>query len=417
MYAEQEAKLTPSDGADEDGFGIGVDLDGDTVLIGAFGDGDGGLHIGSAYVFTRTGSTWSEQDKLLASDGAAYDGFGAGVALDGDTALIGAPRVYASDSSGSAYVFTHTGGTWTQQVKLLPADGDDGDQFGRSVALEGDTAVIGAPDDDDNGEESGSVYVYIRTGSTWTQQAKLHPSGGAAGDQFGRSVALDGDTLVIGTPEEAHYPVRPGSAYVFVRTGSVWTEQAKLIASDGVSWDSFGTSVVVDGDTAIVGADRDDDNGEETGSAYVFTCTGGVWTQQAKLIASDAAGYHFGNSVALDGDTAVIGRYADDDYGETSGSAYVFTRAGGVWSQQAKLLAPDASQWDLFGASVSLVGDTTVIGAPYHYGIDADSGSAFVFRLYDDDVPATGVVGTTALLVALLVAALLISRRRAIRVR
>jgi hypothetical protein len=162
---------------------------------------------------------WIEKQKLLASDGATNEFFGYTVSLDGDTALIGAPTRYSTDT-GSAYVFTRTTGTWTQQAKLLASDGVTGDDFGRSVSLSGDTALIGAYYDDDNGEHSGSAYVFARTGTTWTQQAKLTASDGAADDWFGESVALDGDTALIGAHGDDNNGPGYGSAYVFTRTGT-----------------------------------------------------------------------------------------------------------------------------------------------------------------------------------------------------
>ncbi len=309
---------------------------------------------------------WTEKQKLLASDAAAGDYFGGSVSLDGDTALIGVK--YDDDngvSSGSAYVFTRTGTTWTQQGKLLASDGVAGDQFGWSVSLSGNTALIGASWDDDNGVSSGSAYVFTRTGTTWTQQAKLFASDGAAGDFFGVSVSLSGDTALIGAAWDDDKGVDSGSAYVFTRTGITWTEQAKLFASDGAAGDFFGWSVSLAGDATFIGAYMNDDKGVDSGSAYVFTRTGTTWTEQAKLFASDAApGDYFGISVSLDGDTALIGAYKDDDKGVDSGSAYVFTRTGITWTQQAKLLASDGTEEDYFGLSVSLSTDTALIGAP-----------------------------------------------------
>jgi hypothetical protein len=321
---------------------------------------------------TSMTENWTERQKLLASDGAAYDYFGCSVSLDGDTAVIGADGDDdLGSASGSAYVFTRTGTSWTQQAKLLASDGEAGDKFGRSVSLDGDTVVIGAYSDD---SYRGSAYVFTRSGTTWMQQAKLTASDGEADGFFGISVSLDGDTVVIGAYRDDLYR---GSAYIFTRTGTSWAQQAKLLASDGSAGDWFGVSVSVDGDTAVIGAYKDDDLGDASGSAYVFTRTGTSWTQQAKLLASDgAADDEFGWSVSLDGDTAVIGADGDDDLGSASGSAYVFTRSGTTWTQQAKLTASDGEADDWFGWSVSLDGDTVVIIAA---GDDSWRGSAYVF--------------------------------------
>ena len=247
--------------------------------------------------------------------------------MSGDTAVVGAYLDHHNGiESGSAYVFVRTGSTWTEQAKLTASDGAGGDDFGLSVSVDGDTAVVGAFLDDDSGNWSGSAYVFTRTGSTWTEQAKLTASDGASDDWFGYSVSVDGDTAVVGAVYDDHNGIDSGSACVFTRTGSTWTEQAKLTASDGAAGDVFGVSVSVSGDTAVVAAHNDDDSGSNSGSAYVFVRTGSTWTEQAKLTASDAAGQdQFGVSVSVDGDTAVVGAYSDDDNGIDSGSAYVFS--------------------------------------------------------------------------------------------
>jgi len=230
---------------------------------------------------------------LTASDAADDDQFGYSVAIAGDTMVVGA-YVLASDNgaaSGSAYVFTRsTGSTWTEQAKLTASDGAAEDRFGESVTIAGDTIVVGAPGDDENGTGSGTAYIFTRTGTSWTEQAKLTASDGAAADVFGNSVAIDGDSMVVGAHlDDVNGITNSGSAYVFLRTGTTWTEQAKLTASDGAAADRFGESVAIAGDTIVVGAHVDDDNGTGSGSGYIFTRTGTAWTEQAKLTASDGA--------------------------------------------------------------------------------------------------------------------------------
>jgi hypothetical protein len=396
----EEQKLLSSDGAAQDQFGYNIAIDGDTVLIGAWLDNDNGFDSGSAYVFTRTDATWTQQAKLIASDGALNDEFGFAVSLDGNTALIGA--IGDDDNgvdSGSAYVFTRTGNNWTQQAKLIASDGAAGDIFGNNVFLVGDSAIIAAGMDDDNGNDSGSAYVFTRTGSTWTQQAKLLASDGAAGDWFGCAVSLAGDTALIGAPWHDDNRVDSGSAYVFTRTGNNWTQQAKLLASDGAAGDVFGYFVFLDVDTALIGAPGYDDNGYSSGSAYVFTRTGSNWIQQAKLLASDdAAGDSFGTSVALNGDTALIGAPFDDDNGYQSGSAYVFTRTGSNWTQQAKLIASDGAKGDQFGIYVFLTDDTALIGAYMDDDNGVNSGSAYVFTKGGIGIDIIGGLGINAVI-------------------
>jgi len=386
----QQEKLTASDGAAGDHFGVSVALSGDTALVGAYGDNVGANpDQGSAYVFTRSGTTWTQQGKLTASDGAASDYFGVSVALSGGTALVGA---YGDDvgaksdqDQGSAYVFTRSGTIWTQQAHLTASDGAADDHFGVSVALNGDAALVGA-DLDDVGANSdqGSAYVFWRSGTTWTQQGKLTASDGAAYDFFGCSVALSGDTALVGAYlDDVGANSDQGSAYVFTRSGTTVTQQGKLTASDGAAYDFFGYAVALSGDTALVGAHLDRVGGNSyQGSAYVFTRSGTTWTQQGKLIASDGAAYDFfGNSVALSGDTALVGAYEDDVGANGSqGSAYVFTRSGTTWSEQAHLTDSDGAAYDYFGVSVALSGDTALVGARGDdVGANSDQGSAYVF--------------------------------------
>ena len=381
----QKAKLTASDGAGNDQFGNSVSISGNTVVVGASDDDS---QKGSAYVFVKPSGGWSNMTqtaKLTASDGAEGDEFGYSVSVSGDTVVVGADGDDDDgDWSGSAYVFVKPGGGWsnmTQTAKLTASDGAEGDYFGGSVSISGETVVVGA-----NGDTSGSAYVFVKPGADWadmTQTAKLTASDGAASDYFGYSVSISGDTVVVG----AHYAdSQKGSAYVFVKPGADWadmTQTAKLTASDGVANDYFGYSVSISGDTVVVGAPFDDDNGGYSGSAYVFVKPSGGWsnmTQTAKLTASDGAeGDYFGVSVSISGDTVVVGAEGDDDNGGYSGSAYVFVKPSGGWSnmtQTAKLTASDGAALDDFGYSVSISGDTVVVGAE---GDDSQKGSAYVF--------------------------------------
>jgi len=379
----QQAKLTASDGAAIELFGQSVAIVGDTVLIGAsWGDVGGNVNQGSAYVFTRSDATWTQQAKLTASDGSADDEFGQCVSVSGNTAVIGArlADVGANPDQGSAYVFTRSGSTWTQQTKLTAPDGAANDEFGFAISLFGDTAVIGARFDDVGvNADQGSAWAFSRIGSMWIgPDLKAVASDGSAGDQFGFSIAISGNTALLGAfVDDVGANGDQGSAYAFVRSGSAWVQQAKLTASDGAAQDNFGISVALSGDTAIVGAYRDDVGAGDQGSAYVFVRTGSTWIQQAKLNASDgAASDLFGYSVALSGDTALVGAISDDFGAVDQGSAYVFTRSGTTWTQQARLTASDYAASDQFGVSVALSGETAVIGA---YGKNNQQGAAYAF--------------------------------------
>jgi hypothetical protein len=393
--AAAQGKLVAADGTAGDEFGWSVALSGDTALVGATGDNLGAnTSQGSAYVFVRSGNTWTQQQKLVASDGAAGDEFGFSVALSGDTALVGAPYsdTAGNRNLGTVYVFVRIANQWQQQQKLMAADGTAGSQFGAAVALSGETALVGAFGDfaRQRGKgigllPQGSAYVFVRGGGTWIQQAKLTASDGAAGDFFGGSVALSGDTALVGaTYDLVGANADQGSAYAFVRSGNTWIEQVKLVAADGAAGDQFGVSVALSGYTAVIGAWGDFVGAIRTGSAYVFVRSGSTWTQQAKLLAADgAASDQFGVSIALSGDTAVVGAYASDiGAGTNQGSAYLFGRSGSTWTQQAKMVASDGAANDQFGRSVALSGNTALLGARLDdIGVNPDQGSAYPFLL------------------------------------
>ncbi|HVE91074.1 MAG TPA: FG-GAP repeat protein [Actinomycetota bacterium] len=366
---EELVKLTASDGAVLGHFGNHVDVSGDTAVVGAPGM-HGNPRVGAAYVFTRAGDKWVEQAKLTPSDGGPGDRFGWSVAISGDTIVVGAcwDDVGINVDQGSAYVFTRTGGTWTEQAKLTSSNGFSLDWFGISVEVSGDVVVVGTWF---HGEEfgvppEGSAYVFARSGGTWTQQAELIPSDGYVGNGFGFKVGVDGDTAVVG----AYGDSGAGSAYVFTRTGGTWTQQEKLTASDRAAGDRFGFWVGISGQTVVVGALFADVTYADQGAAYVFTRTGGDWAEQKKLTASDGrARDAFGRSVAVSGDTVVVGAQfhdkSPDRPDDNDGAAYVFNRTGETWTEQTKLTAADGDKGDLFGVSVAVDRGTAVVGASF----------------------------------------------------
>ncbi|NOT01757.1 MAG: hypothetical protein HOP29_14135 [Phycisphaerales bacterium] len=381
-----EQKLNASDAMADDEFGFSVSVDGDYAIVGAYLD-DLATEVdaGSAYVFVRCGGAWIEQQHLTAGlDADAGDLFGYSVSISGDTVVVGAPLDDDVNADvGAAYVFVRTGTVWTQQPPTLTAPAPvAGDQFGFAVSVSGDTAVVGEIFDDHMFADAGSAYVFVRSAGVWALQQHL-TAGIDAGlnDQFGNSVSVNGETVIVGARANDDAGNNSGSAYVFVRSLGVWTEQEKLTASDASVFDSFGDSVSVSGDTIVVGAQGVADAGVNTGSAYVYERSGVDWTQQLpKLSASDANGDdHFGQTVSVSGNTAVIGAQGNDDAGSGSGSAYVFVRSGGSWTEQEKLTAGDAAANDRFGYSVSVSGDTALIGAILNDGDGgSDSGSAYV---------------------------------------
>ena len=406
----QVAKLLASDGTSSDYFGVSVSISGDTVVVGAqYGDGFVG-GSGSAYIYERDhggAGGWGQLAKLTASDGSSSDYFGQSVSISGDTVVVGASR---NVNTGSAYVFgrDHSGiDAWGQVAKLLVSDGTSGDYFGFAVSISGDTVIVGAYWDDDSGEQSGSADVFGRDhGGTdaWGQVAKLLASDGASRDWFGTSVSISGDSVVVGASGDDDNGWTSGSAYVFERDqggAGFWGQSAKLAAPDALiaPGDQFGYSVAVDGDYMVVGARRDDDRGPSSGAAYVFGRDhggAGSWGQVAKLTASDgASGDGLGYSVSIDGGSVVVGAPFDGNNGEDSGSAYVFERDyGGIgaWGQAAKLLASDGAPNNDFGKSVSISGDTVVVGASGHDANGEDSGSAYVFERNHGGVGTWGQV-------------------------
>jgi hypothetical protein len=294
--------------------------------MGARGDSDNGNYSGSAYIYKRDGTTWSQQAKLTASDGAAGDTFGCSVSISGDYAISGAH--YDNDgnySSGSAYIYKRDGTAWSQQAKITASDSAAHDCFGNSVSISGDYAIVGAYHDEDNGHLSGSAYIFKRDGTTWSQQAKIMASDGTAVDTFGYSVSISCGYGIVGALFDDDHGIASGSAYIFKREGTVWGEQAKITASDGTTVECFGSSVSISGNRVIVGAVYDDDGGNESGSAYIYKRDGTTWSQQAKITTSDGTtGDLFGNSVSISGDYVIVGAYGDDDNGDDSGSAYIY---------------------------------------------------------------------------------------------
>jgi len=351
----------------------------------------------SIFVLTTVGDSPAraqqfETAKLLPADGYPFDNFGSSVSLSGERALIGS--LLDDDNgggSGSAYLFRYDSptGRWHEEAKLLASDGAPYDYFGVSVALSGDRALVGAFRDEDNGQLSGSAYLfaYDSVSGTWQEEAKLLASDGSSMDEFGFSVALSDETALVGSDGDGDLGDSSGSAYLFGydSVSGWWQEEAKLLASDGQEDDHFGYSVALDNDIALIGAFGDDDNGSYSGSAYLFRYDppSGTWQEEAKLLASDGAPYDYlGVSVALFGDRALVGAYGDDDAGVDAGAAYLFRYDGasGTWQEEAKLVAHDGSVADGFGASVALTGDRALVGAYNDDDIGPGSGSAYLFR-------------------------------------
>jgi hypothetical protein len=375
--------ITAADAADNDNFGFSVGMSGNTAILGAYRDNDGGVNAGSAYIFRNPGSgVWSQLDKLVATDAAANDNFGTSVAIAGNTAVIGAP--FDNTGRGAAYIFRDNGaGDWTQLDKLLAGDPAIGDTLGLSVAISGNTAIVGAPG---KGGSAGAAYVFRDNGAgDWQQITKLTANDGVGGDEFGFSVALSGNTALVG----ARFDSTPalgaaGAVYVFQDNGgNNWPQVTKLLPSDPTTSKQFGTSVAFTSNTAVIGAIGDNTNGILSGAAYIFQRDASqVWQQKEKLTASDAATEdEFGYSVGIDGNTVVVGAWQDDDPEIGSGSAYLFrTDSLGSWNQVAKLRASDQEQGDAFGSASAISGGVSLVGASLANN-GTDSGAGYLYNV------------------------------------
>ena len=480
----QQAYLKASNTDDLDWFGGSVAVSGNVVVVGASGENSNATGVngnqsdnsagysGAAYVFVRTFGVWNQQAYLKASNTDAGDAFGGSVSVSGEVVVVGAhsessnatgvnhPTGQSNNSSpnsGAAYVFVRNGNVWSQQAYLKASNTGSNDYFGGSVAVSGDTVVVGAYNEDSGatgvngnqgdalaGEHSGAAYIFVRNGTTWSQQAYVKASNTGAGDHFGGQVGISGDTVVVAAINEASAatgvngnqndnsaPIA-GAVYVFARNGATWNQQAYLKASntgsdDPVLNDGFGVSVAVSADTIVVGAkfesssargvngNQGDDGSYWSGAAYIFARSAGVWSQQAYLKASNAdPADWFGASVGVSGDTVVVGAPAEsssvtgvshpngqsDNSATNAGAAYVFRRSGTTWTQQVYLKASNTrNERDEFGGMVAVSGDTVVVGSQWEnsddIGINGDgsntnsfwSGAAYIFTVEDSSPP------------------------------
>lgn len=385
----QQAKLIGSDTFGDDQAGTSSAISGGTALVGApYHRVSGVVAAGSVFVFVSGPTGWVQEAELISPDPGVAEYFGWSVAIEGDTAVIGSMGDDHSgkDGAGCAYVFTRSEGLWTYRAKLTAPDPESADYFGCSVGLSGGTIVAGAFQAGYQNE--GAAFIFEGGGELWTMRAKLIETSGQWVSWFGQSVAIDGDTIAVGCPRVTDWPEDLGGlACVYRRGPGGWAHEVTLTASDAAGYDEFGWSAAVSGDTVVIGA-RYADNGIATsdlGSAYAFRRTAGGWVQEAKLY--DPAGNgqaHLGWSVAIDGDVAVAGAPGQWHGGTgKSGSASVFSRSGGVWTLAPRVYALDWQPSDEFGYSAGISGNLAVVGARYdtHVPYVGDSGSAYIFGL------------------------------------
>ena len=381
-----EQKLTGSDAEAENQFGWSVAISGDYAIVGA--PFDNPMFAGAAYIFKNTAGTWSVQAKLAASNPAMFGLFGWSVAISGDYAIVGAPYEDADGYAGRAYIFKNTEGTWSEQQILTASNAHDYDYFGMTVGISGDHAIVGAPFEDEDGstDSAGAAYIFKNTAESWSQQTRLVLDDARSDDSFGMSVGISGEYAIVGAPYPAEGDAHAGAAYIFKNTAESWSQQAKLTASDAGEVDYFGNSVAISGDHAIVGE-------PEGSAAYIFKNTAESWSQQAKLTASDAeADDAFGPSVGISGDYAIVGAYMEDSGGGDAGAAYIFKNEAGTWSEQQKLIPSDAEGEDHFGISVAISGDYAIAGATdTAFMVVPSPGAAYIFSdITDTDADTDG---------------------------
>jgi hypothetical protein len=376
IYDTPITSRTATDGINGDFFGGSVAISGDYAIIGAGSKTVGGnTNQGVAYIFFRSGSAWTQQAQLMAIDGASGDHFGSSVSISGDYVLVGASgKTFGGNvGQGAAYIFLRSGTTWTQQAKILSSDGAIGDNFGNSVAISGDYALVGATFKSAGAGNLyvGAAYIFFRSGVTWTQQAKIMASDADISDYFGCSVAISGDYALVGAYQKSssfgHLGTFHGAAYIFLRSGTTWAQQAKLQAAGGVTG-TFGTSVAISGDYAVIGDPRRVVGSLQTGVAYVFSRTGASWTQQVLISAADAAtSDNFGGSVSISGDYIIVGAPGKTiDGNANQGAAYLFKKNISVWEQKKKLTNTlSGSTGSTFGYAVGITPNACIIGEPY----------------------------------------------------
>jgi hypothetical protein len=381
-FAAQSIILA-DDGKAGDSFGFSAAIDGTTVLIGAYkADIDGVTDAGAAYVYVLGESGWRQQAKLVAEPAFAEDTLGGNVALNNNVAMLGVSRRDdKGKDSGAVVSFEREMNTWKQRHIFTAPDAKSGDAFGQSIALTENFLVIGAPHSDALGIDSGAAYIYKRESDTWRYQTKITARDGIAGDLFGISVAIDGNTILVGADLHDEKAENAGAVYVYVLKKNKWKQEAKLMASDGGKTDIFGVRVALSKDTALVSARRDDTEelGIDAGSAYIFVRDGSTWTQQVKLTSPDGqADDRFGRGVSLSDDTAIISAMNHDANGSNTGALYVYKKGLDGWHYTSKFVAKSSMSDDKFGWNVGLSDGVAIVATPNHDAQGQESGAVFI---------------------------------------
>ena len=382
----ERLRLAASDGVGDNRFGTYLDVDGDVMILGAFLASGTGTSEGAAYVYRRAGDDWIEEQKLTAPDGSSFDYFGQAVGISGDVVVVAAPGDDPvpgggwQQRDGAAYVFRYQGGVWSFEQKIVPSDLATGDNFGAAVAIEGDMLLVSSTGDDDLGIYSGSAYVFRHAAGVWTPEAKLNASDGAEEDSFGYRVDLQGGRALIGAPKSHSGLRRSGAVYLFADPGTGWAELQRLEASDSTPLDWFGYAVALNGDSLVVGAPS---FANRTYAAYVFQHNGTEFAFAQKLDSPAGIFSDFGLAVAIDGARVVVGAMGERTDGVyRAGAAFVYGFDGVSWGHMRRFVAGDPQYQDHFGVSVAVDGNLVVVGnEPANY--PGRIGRAYVFDAHE----------------------------------
>lgn len=370
---DSQTKLLAADGQAGDGMGASIALLGELILVGSPQDQDQGPATGAAYLYQLEPAGWAQAQKLLASDAAASDNFGNDVAIGSDFLAVGAPQFFPSSEPGKVHIFTHDGTSWQETQRLTPADMPSMAAFGIALATDSQTLVIGA-DQPVSPDDVGLVYVFESVQGQWSQVARLSPDDGLGGDYFGTAVDVDGGTLVVGATGADTSGANSGAVYIFSRSGGVWQQETKLTAPDGAAGDFFGQSLAIVGDTILVAAPR---HAERTGVVYVYERQAGNWAPSTTLNPDSLRAGAFGRSVAFDGTSALVGApLANSLYG-TSGILYFFNFDGQNWSRVRRLSTRDGNTADFFGFTSDVDGRWAVTGDIRNDDNGTNAGAAY----------------------------------------
>ena len=351
--------ITASDGQADDMFGHSLSISGNTGVMGTPQDDDIAENSGAVYIYEKDASDlWHPSAKLTAPGGEAYDFFGEAVDIEGDYLVASAYQaVGAGSNTGAAYIYKRNGTNWEFKQKIYADDGVSADNFGKSIAISGDYIVVGAPNEDFS---TGVAYVFHRSGETWTQVARLEEiTGDEMNDSFARSVDISGDYIVIGAWQDNAPGSNTGATYIYKNNSGTWELDVKLVADDAQIDDEVGYSVAISGNYVVSGSFNQ--NGAK-GAAYVFYNNAGTWEQQAKIEAIDGVSEdYFGKNVSISGDYILVGAQKHNSAKADEGTAYLFTRSGTSWTQTQQFTASDASDTDMFGYCTAIDGDYALV--------------------------------------------------------